>query len=270
MAAGVTVAVFEAGLEAADAPAIVLVHGMGHWTQAAWDLLAPEFEATHRIVAFDLPGFGASGKPKAAYTLAFFTAALYDVVEAAGLRRFALVGHSLGGMIAAEFASRHPARIRLLGLIAPAGFLRTPALALRIAASRPVLWLLGLIRPTRRLVNNTLDLAVYDRSSIPADQRERAFALSQDPAVTRAFFSVYAGAAKDLARARAMQARFARWRGPTALVWGRQDRYVPIRALATARRVYPSATVLEIDRCGHCPNLEYPRLVANALLESGA
>jgi len=48
-------------------------------------------------------------------------------------------------------------------------------------------------------------------------------------------------------------------------VWGRNDRFIPVRALAGARAVYPNARVLEIDRCGHCPSIEYPARVAAAM-----
>ena len=120
------------------------------------------------------------------------------------------------------------------------------------------------------MVRHALELAVYDPASIPADVHERAYALSRDPAVSQAFFRIYAGAAKDLMRIKALHARFARWRGPTLIVWGKHDRYIPIRALKETRRVYPKADVLEIERCGHCPNVEFPQLVAERLLANGA
>ena len=144
---GGSLAVFEAGRGDPAAPVVLLVHGMGHWTQAAWDTLAGALEPTHRIVAFDLPGFGDSVKPRARYSLAFFVSALRAVVGSLELHHFALVGHSLGGMIAADYAARHPAEVRVLALIAPAGFLRTPKLLLRIAASPPLVWLLRRVRP---------------------------------------------------------------------------------------------------------------------------
>ena len=154
---GIALATFEAGCIEIDAPTVVLVHGLGHWTQASWDFLAAELEPTHRLIAFDLPGFGASAKPATGYTLEFFVRALERVV-----------GHSLGGLVAAEFARRRRGgELRLLGLIDPAGFLRTPRLALRIAGSRPLTWLHRTIRPTRRFVRRTLETAVYDPDSIP-------------------------------------------------------------------------------------------------------
>jgi pimeloyl-ACP methyl ester carboxylesterase len=264
------IALFEAGRDDANAPVLVLVHGMGHWTQAAWDLLAAEFEATHRIVAFDLPGFGASDKPRAAYTLAFFGGVLDAVLRATVTGPFALAGHSLGGLIAADFAARRPADVRTLTLIAPAGFLRTPKLVLRVMGSRPVTALMGAVKPSRGFVIRTLETAVDDPRTIPDAHRERAVELAADPALTRAFLGVYAGAMKEMIHMRELHARFAAWRGPTLIAWGRRDRFIPIRALAAARAVYPGADVLEIERCGHCPNLEAPGLVAARMRALGA
>ena len=267
---GGEIAAFEAGRAGAGAPALVLVHGMGHWTQAAWDVLAAAFEPTHRVIAFDLPGFGASAKPDAPYTLERFTNALRAVVDVAAPGRYALAGHSLGGLIAANFAASYADEVRQLTLLDPAGFLRTPTLALRVAGSRPVTALFRRIRPSARFVRRTLERAVFDPRSVPADHYARAVELGRDPEVTRAFVRVYAGAMQELLHMRALHERLAAYRGPALIVWGRQDRYVPVRALAAARRVYPHADVLEIDRCGHCPSVEYPELVAARMRAGGA
>ena len=268
---GLSLAVFEAGRSDEAAPVIVFVHGLGHWTQAAWDFLVPHFETTHRVIAFDLPGFGLSAKPPSGYDLASFVRALDGVVAASGLSAYALIGHSFGGLIAAEFArTRQDGRIRMLGLIDPAGFLRTPWLALKIAGSRPATWLFKTIRPSRRFVRRTFETAVFDPGSIPDDMHARAYELSQDPSMTRAFALVYAGAMQEFSHLRALHARLAQWKGPTLLVWGRQDRYIPVRALENARRVFPQASVFVLERCGHCPPVEYPDEVARFLLEAGA
>lgn len=253
----------------AASPAIVLVHGMGHWTQAAWDALAPLLAADRRIVAFDLPGFGASDKPDAPYTLPYFTKALAGVVEALDLESFALAGHSFGGLIAANYAAANPQRVRALALLDPAGFLRTPKIVLRVAGSRPVAWLFRNLRPSRGFIESTLDQSVYDPSSLSRAIRDRAFELARDPALTRAFARIYSGAMRELLHMRELHRRLGSRQSATLLVWGEQDRYVPIAGLAEARLVYPHARVLSIDRCGHCPAVEYPGLVARALRASG-
>ncbi len=263
-------AVFTTGRTDPSAPTVLLVHGLGHWTQAAWDYVAAQLAPTHRIVAFDLPGFGDSSRSNVAYSLPFFTTTLHHLIDRLALDRFALVGHSLGGLIAASYAAAHPQAVRLLALIGPAGFSRTPKLGLKIAGGRPVAWLFGKVRPTRGFVRRTFASAVFDPATIPPDYHERAFALSRDGTLTRAFASVYANSLRTFVAVDALRTRLAAYSGPVLLVWGRNDNFVPIAGLAHARRVYPYAAVLEIDACGHCPNMEFPELVATRLIASGA
>jgi pimeloyl-ACP methyl ester carboxylesterase len=234
-----------------------LVHGLGHWTQACWDRVAARLEATRRLVAFDLPGFGQSSRPDGRYDLRFFSATLGAVIKACGLRRYTLAGHSLGGLIAADYASNHAAELERLVLIDPAGFLRTPHLLLRIVASKPVSNLFTL-KPSNGFVRNQLERSVYDKRSLDPETVTQAYELAADPLMRRAFARVYSDALSSFLDLPALHARFARYTGAASLVWGRNDRYIPIRALANARAVYPQAGVTVIDRCGHCPPIEYP------------
>ncbi len=262
----VTVAVFEAGRVERDAPTIVFVHGMGHWTQAAWDFVAAEFEETHRIVGFDLPGFGRSSKPERAYTLDFFAAVLAETIAAyAPQARVTLVGHSLGGLIAGIYAAERAETIGALVLVDPAGFLRTPGLVLKMIGSRPVQALMRKIRPSPNFVRRTFRNAVHDAATIPDDYYERAVELANDPAMLRSFTDVYANAMAQFIRLEALHARLAAFRGATSLVWGREDRFVPVKGLDAARAVYPQATALVIERCGHCPSIEHPGVLAAAI-----
>jgi abhydrolase domain-containing protein 6 len=260
----VRIAAFATGRAPADAPTLLFVHGLGHWTQAAWDPLAGHLSDDFRIVAFDLPGFGASSKPDARYDLGFFTETLAAVVERFELRRFTLVGHSLGGLIAASYAAQRPERVELLALIDPAGFRRTARLLFHVAASRPAAWFFGM-RPSRRFVRRTFARATVDPECIPEAIHEQAFRLARDPAFLRAFARVYSGALGDWLRLRGLHERLGRYRGPVLLFWGRQDRYVPIRALAHARRVYPQAKVTVLERSAHLPNVEEPAAVADRI-----
>lgn len=101
-------------------PAVVLIHG---WScdRSFWRLQVPALAEKHRVLLLDLPGFGASGKPARAYTPELFTAAVLAVLDAARVERAALVGHSMGFIVAREVARRHPGRV--LGLASVDGVL---------------------------------------------------------------------------------------------------------------------------------------------------
>jgi pimeloyl-ACP methyl ester carboxylesterase len=125
------------------------------------------------------------------------------------------------------------------------------------------------LAPNPAFVRRTLRKSVFDPDAIPADDRERAVALACEPAAARAFLGVYAGALREIVNSRALAARLASWRGPTTLAWGRDDAFIPIRALAAAKAVYPQASALELERCGHCPAIEHPAVLAAHLRANG-
>jgi pimeloyl-ACP methyl ester carboxylesterase len=252
---------YEAGSSAAGARTLVFVHGLGHWTQAAWDVLVPLLDPTMRVVAFDLPGFGRSAKPDIAYDTAFFVEVLDNVVDTLAPGKIVLCGHSLGGYVVANYAAAHPERVERLILIAPAGFLRAARFLYALLGSQLARWLFTR-RPGRAFVNRTLDQSVYTPASITASIRETAFAYAADFKVRRAFAAVYTGAIQDFRDAPRVHDRLRGWTGPTLIIWGRHDRYIPIKALASTRAVYPQAEVLVCERSGHLPMVEEAPLVA--------
>lgn len=260
-AGGVELARFTAGSDAPGAPVLLLLHGLGHWTGAAWDRLVPLLDPDLRIEAVDLPGFGASAKPAARYDPTFFRSVIGAFAERELPERFAVCGHSLGGMIAADLASAMSERLTHLALLAPAAFASTPRFVVRILASRLVGRFFTL-RPSRRFVADTLAQAVLDPASLDPAVVDEAFALAQDPALRRAFAGVYAGAIQAMVDLAGLHRRFAIWTGPTFAGWGRHDRYIPVRALENVRRVYPQARTAVYERCGHLLMVEAPDAVA--------
>ena len=264
-AAGVTLATYEAGSDATDAPVVLLLHGLGHWSDGAWGRLVPRLSPALRCIAFDLPGFGASDKPDVRYDRAFFRQVVDDAVDALGLQRFALAGHSLGGYIAADWAGARPDRVTHLALIAPAGFSRTPRhLIFALLASGP-----GRIaftgRPPRRFVERALRRAVVDPATLDPAHLDRAVELAQDPAMRKAFGGVYSAAVTTFVNRRPMHADFARYAGPVFCAWGSHDRYIGAGSLRGVQRVYPRAVTLLLDRSGHLPMIEQPAELAEAL-----
>jgi pimeloyl-ACP methyl ester carboxylesterase len=263
-ASGVTLATYETGSDASGARVVVLLHGLGHWTDGAWGRLVPQLDPALRYVAVDLPGFGASEKPDAPYDAAYFRRVTEAAVDALGLERFALVGHSLGGFIASDYAGAHPERVSHLALIAPAGFSRTPRhlfYGLAGALARG----LFVRAPSKRFVARIFERGVVDASSLDPAHVERAYELAQELALRKAFAGVYTSALHTFAHRRRIHADLARYRGPVICAWGKHDRYIGIAALREVQRIYPQATTLVLDHSGHLPTLEEPERLGSAL-----
>jgi len=257
---GNALAVFEYGNPQPSAPALLLIHGLAHWTQGAWDRLVRLLDPALRIVAFDLPGFGASDKPNAAYDAEFFVNAT-ERVAAALPDRFAVCGHSLGGAIAARYAGLHPARVAHLTLIAPAGF--APRRLYGLLGSPLGRFLLE-CGPPKIVVDWVTRRATVASTSIEPEEKQRSHAFMRDPAFRRSLAAVYRAAISDFAQTDRL-ATLARYRGPVLIGWGRNDRYVPIRVLAAVCAIYPQAVTEIFERSAHLPMIEEPQLLATAM-----
>jgi pimeloyl-ACP methyl ester carboxylesterase len=264
-AAGASIAAFEAGSDASDAPVVLLLHGLGHWSDGAWGRLVPQLDPALRYVAIDLPGFGASDKPDVRYDRAYFRRVVDDAAGALELKRFALAGHSLGGFIAADWAGANPERVTHLALIAPAAFARTSRHVIyALIASRAPRGLV-MLRPSRGFIARTLRRAVADPAALDPGHLDRAYELAQDLSLRKALAGVYAAAAQAFAESRDVHAGFGRYTGPVFCAWGKNDRYIPAAALRDVLRIYPHATTLVLERTGHLPMVEEPERLGKAL-----
>ncbi|MGB3147618.1 MAG: alpha/beta hydrolase [Paracoccaceae bacterium] len=100
----------------ASAPTVVLIHGLG-LNRACWQWLIPDLSRRYRVLSYDLLGHGKSGAPPPRPTLRTLADQLADLMAALKLEKAAIVGFSLGGMIARRFAQDHPARVTALGIL---------------------------------------------------------------------------------------------------------------------------------------------------------
>jgi pimeloyl-ACP methyl ester carboxylesterase len=118
---GVDVAYIDSGESGppSDVP-IVLLHGLSS-SMGYWSYQVPALARTRRVLALDLPGYGASGRPDAPYTPPWYADVVVNWLDAMGIDRAVIVGHSMGGQVAMTMALDHPDRVDRLILAAPAG-----------------------------------------------------------------------------------------------------------------------------------------------------
>jgi pimeloyl-ACP methyl ester carboxylesterase len=245
---------------------LLLVHGLGG-NRRTWRHLVDALARTHTVIAPDLPGHGDSDAPAGDYSLGAHATALRDLLVSIGLTSATIIGHSLGGGIALQFAYQFPERTERLVLISSGGLgsQLTPALrAVTLPAAGTVVAALALIPPalTRRVL--PVMPALIARQDAPA----------------------VADGLRDLtdARLRRTFIRTARtvidWRGqtvsavrhlvmlaglPVLVAWGSEDKTIPPRHHEAIAAATPAFHTAEIADAGHYPHETAPERLLPAI-----
>jgi pimeloyl-ACP methyl ester carboxylesterase len=248
--AGISTAVLEGG----DGPPVVLLHGPGA-IAAEWMRVIPDLATTHRVVAPDLPGHGASEVTDGGLDADRVLAWLGELIERTCTARPALVGHILGGAIAARYASSRSDRLSGLVLVNPLGLARFwPPPTFAFALIRHV------THPTERSFDRLWRQCAADAVGLRAQMGEHWDALESyvlDRARTPSVKSAMRALMKELGVPAIPERDLARINTPTTLIWGRYDRVLRLRIgeAASARYGWPLHV---IENAGNEPNLEQP------------
>jgi pimeloyl-ACP methyl ester carboxylesterase len=245
-------------VEMGEGPPLVLVHGLsGAWQN--WLEQIPQLARSHRVIAMDLPGFGASPMPPWEISIPAYGTFVRDFCERLGVARCALAGNSLGGFIATEVAISDPERVELLVLVSAAGITwararREPAAVLgrigRAAAPYALrLQLSGIKR--RRMRQLAFQGIFFDPNGLRRELIwENIVPALRSPGYYDAMTTLVG---YDIRH------RLEEISEPTLIVWGRNDRVVPVpAAFAYQRRIGDNARLEIFDHCGHVPQMERP------------
>ncbi len=242
-------------------PLLVLLHGIAG-TSSTWDEVLPALARGHTVLAPDLLGHGASGKPQGDYSLGAYANAVRDLLEALGLKRGTLVGHSLGGGVSLQFAYQFPERCERLVLVSSGGLGREVHAVLRAAAlpgAEVVLpWLCVAGRNSvGRLVHALGSLGL--RASADLEETWRSFVSLEEPGARRAFLHTVRGII-DLGgqRVSAHDRLYLAEELPTLIVWGEQDPLIPVEHGRQAHARIPGSRLEVFGGAGHFPHRDQP------------
>jgi pimeloyl-ACP methyl ester carboxylesterase len=238
------------------APALIFLHGFGSSLQT-WDEWAHDLEADHRIIRYDLPGFGLTGADRTAdYSDRRSIAILLALMDGLGVRRGSVVGNSMGGRIAWTFAAMNPNRTDKLVLISPDGFAgpgvdygvgpKAPLIMRALPYVLPSFMLRGSLGPAFANVDVMTDaLFARYRDMMLAPGVRRAI-------VDRMNQMVLVDPVPLLKSIKA----------PILLMWGENDGMIPFANSADYLRALPNATLAALPGVGHIPQEEVPTTVA--------
>ena len=238
---------------------IVLVHGFGADLNA-WMFNQPVLAERRRAVALDLPGHGGSVKEVGAGDAETFAAAVSDALAVLGIDRLHLVGHSMGGAIAIAVARQMPQLVASLTLLASAG------LGPEINAA----FIDGFVRVQRRReAQDLLAVLVHDPSLISRAMIEETLRYKRLDGVPAALDTVarawFAGGRQALDLRPALAALSM----PVQIVWGRDDRIIPVAHAEALSGKFP---VHLLESVGHLPQMEKAgdvnRLIARFVAEN--
>lgn len=249
-------------MEAGSGPVILLVHGVtGSADQ--WGPVVELLSERFTVVAPDLLGHGRSAKPRGDYSLGAYAAGLRDLIVALGHERVTVVGHSLGGGVAMQFAYQFPERCERLALVASGGLGSEVHPVLR-AATLPGSELVLPLVSHRRLVAAGAAIGGALRRvglRIGPDLAElaRGYGSLGDEHARHAFLlTLRAVIAPSGQRVSAADRLYLAEEMPVLLVWGRRDRIIPLMHGEAAHRSMPGSTLEVFEASGHFPQLAEP------------
>ena len=252
-------------IDSGNGTPVVFIHGIGA-SLYSWRHQLPAIRsAGYRVVAFDNRGFGFSEQPAHGYSNADYARLVVALLDSLGIASAVLVGHSMGGAIAAEVALRYPDRVRGLVLMDAAGFgIRWPGV-LKMAR-----WpFIGAVVTTFRgrwITGRILRSSFTDPSKVTDADVDQYYA----PVPQRGFGRALRGVLREFrfdSLGGGGGGRLGRVQTPTLILWGDADRWIPLREGARFARELPRSEFVVIERSGHNVAEESPDRVNGLLLD---
>ena len=241
-----------------DAPAVVMLHGFAcsiHW----WDQMTPALARDHRVIRFDLLGHGGSEKPKKGYGMESQARLVAGALDRLGVRRAAVVGHSMGGSVATALAEQRPALVESIVILDSPS--KSGDAELPFTARMGFVPVLG--QAIKRvvpdgMVRDGLESAFADGFDVPdrfvEDFRNMTYTSYDDS---------HRGS-DDYGKESGLAERLADQSVPLLVVFGSEDELVDPKS-AQGYRTVPSARIIVLDGVGHSPHVERPDATARLI-----
>jgi pyruvate dehydrogenase E2 component (dihydrolipoamide acetyltransferase) len=224
-------------------PPVLMLHGFGA-DMTTWMFNQAVLAEDRPVTAIDLPGHGGSAKEVGAGSLESLAAAAMDFMEALGIARAHLVGHSLGAAVAVEIALVAPDRVAALTLIAPAGFGR------EINQE----FIEGFIGETRaRKLRPVLEMLVADPKMVSGDMVEEVLKFKRLDGAVQALRAIADANFKSNTQRISLREKLGELKMPVQVIWGEADRILPA---AHADGLPANIKVTRISGAGHIPHME--------------
>ncbi len=244
---------------------VVLLHGFGASTYT-WEIVAKLLNRRgYDVWALDLKGFGWSEKPlEADYDTQTLMEDVNHWMAQMGLSDTIFVGNSLGGAIAVLLSQKYPQRIKKMVLIDAAGYPIKKPVVFRLAQLPFATFFAGLIFGPWMIRQNLIEV-FYNKEKVTKEKVHEYYLRTNAPNGLAALIKTARSINFDKNNPIAAAARDNPT--PTLIIWGRQDRWIPLKVGYQFKNDMSNATLTIIERCGHIPQEEKPHDTARLIQE---
>jgi pimeloyl-ACP methyl ester carboxylesterase len=254
---------------AGHGPPVVLIHGVAG-RAGQWDQIVQLLADTHAVVAPDLLGHGESAKPRGDYSLGAHASGIRDLLVGLNIERASIVGHSLGGGIAMQFAYQFPERCERLVLVSSGGLGESVHPMLRAATLPGSELVLPLLAHPRVLDVASLLPRALGRIGLHSGpdltEMAKGYQSLSDAEARSAFIHTLRSVIDPTGqRINGSDRLYLASKIPSLIVWGRRDRIIPVEHAQPAHEGMPGSRLEVFDEAGHFPQLDDPLRFARTL-----
>jgi pimeloyl-ACP methyl ester carboxylesterase len=255
-------------LTAGEGAPLVLLHALGD-SALDWSWVLPALARTQRVYALDLPGFGDSTKPAGDYAPAFFARFVAAFLDTLGIEQTAVVGNSLGGLVALRLALAEPTRVTALSLVDSAGLGRAVSPALQLPTlpgygEQALAWGKTPLGAAGRGWAKVL-LLFARPYRVPPQWLAEQYRLAQQPGCLEATLAALRAQVDLHGQREVLADQLPHLTIPTLIIWGSCDQVFPPFQARDAVARLPHGQLSLISACGHLPQVERPDAFVSVL-----
>lgn len=242
-------------------PAIVLIHGIcdSLHTWRKWE--KPITEEGYRFISIDVPGFGLTNGKEISYDSKSYTLFLSKLFKKLEIKKPTIIGNSLGGFIAWNYALDYPEDVNKLALLSPAGYPLNPPLVVRISENGFLKWIAKNF--STRISSDYIARGVFhNKDKMEEEDLERFYDLFN----LEGNFEKYMRVFETIMKLKDHTPNLSELKAPTLLIWGEEDTWIPFKQSALWQRDVTNLKFLPLKNVGHTPQLEVPESTIESIL----
>jgi pimeloyl-ACP methyl ester carboxylesterase len=249
-------------VKAGSGPALLLLHGLG-CTHRTWLPVLDALARRYTVIAPDLLGHGESDKPRADYSIGAFANGMRDLLTVLDIDKVTVVGHSFGGGVAMQFAYQFPERTERMVLVGSGGLGPEVSAAIRAITTTGFHQVMGALTLPGVRQLGTAGLRALSRTGIREfrdfDEVAEIYQSFRDPAARAAVRHVVRAVVDWQGQIVTMSDRaYLTEAMPMCVIWGEQDRVIPVSHADRAAELAPKARVEIVPNAGHFPHKDHP------------